>query len=246
VTATLGSAAAAWLGYKPASFDRLAAVEGDQVLDVGCGTGEDARALAGRLPGVAVIGIDASEDRIREARASTLGVPRPVDFRVADVYALPFEDGTVDACRADRVFHHLGDPARALREMVRVTRAGGRVVVCDTDYDSLVVAAPDPGLTRRILAHHADRMESGRVGRQLPALFRAAGLAEVRVDGYAAVATEYDEEVLKLRDKAERAAGAGAVTAAEAAAWVAGLIAAAEAGRFLCAQLVLTVCGRKA
>jgi ubiquinone/menaquinone biosynthesis C-methylase UbiE len=234
-----------WLGYKVQSFALLALSEGDQVLDVGCGTGADARAIAGRLAGVSVMGVDRSDEKIREARALTLGLPRPVDFRVGDAHALGFEDETFDACRADRVFHHLTDPPRALGEMVRVARPGGRVVVSDTDYDSLVVEAPDVLLTRRILAHHTERMESGRIGRRLPGLLRAAGLEAVTVTPYAAVATAYDEEVLKLRDKADRASQAGAITPAEALAWVESLTASDRAGRFVCAQIVLTVSGRK-
>lgn len=242
----MGTAAAAWLGYKTRSFELLLLAEGDQVLDVGCGLGEDVRAIAGLVRGVSVVGIDASEDKIRDASAQTLGLPRPVDFRVGDAYALPFEDATFDACRADRVFHHLVDPEKALAEMARVTRAGGRIAVSDTDYDSLVVEAVDRELTHRILQHHADRMECGRVGRKLPGLFLDAGLRSIAVTPYAAVATEYDEEVLKLRDKADRAAASGAVTRSDAARWVESLIEAARTGRFVCAQVVLTVSGRKA
>jgi ubiquinone/menaquinone biosynthesis C-methylase UbiE len=242
----VGTAAAAWLGYKTRSFELLLLAEGDQVLDVGCGLGEDVRAIAGLVRGVSVVGIDASEDKIREASAETLGLPRPVDFRVGDAYGLPFEGETFDACRADRVFHHLVDPQKALAEMARVTRPGGRIAVSDTDYDSLVVEAVDRELTRRILQHHADRMECGRVGRKLPGLFLDAGLTMVTVTPYAAVATEYDEEVLKLRDKADRAAAEGVVARADAERWVEGLVEAAGGGRFVCAQLVLTVSGRKA
>ena len=242
----MGTVEAAWLGYKARSVELLALTEGDHVLDVGCGVGEDVRDIAGRVRGVSVVGIDVTEDKIRDARAQTLGLPRPVDFRVGDVYALPFEDATFDACRADRVFHHLVDPRKALAEMARVTRSGGRVAVSDTDYDSLIVEAADRELTRRILEHHADRMESGRVGRTLPGLFLDEGLVSVSVTPYAALATQYDEEVLKLRDKADRAAAAGVITRADAARWVEGLVEADRARRFVCAQLVLTVCGRKA
>ena len=234
-----------WLGYKGRSFELLALADGDQVLDVGCGTGGDARAIAGLFPGVSVLGVDASEDKIREAQTQSLGLPRPVDFRVGDAYALSFDDDTFDACRADRVFHHLVDPPRALAEMTRVTRSGGRVAISDTDYDTLVVEAPDLSLTRRILAHHVERMESGRIGRQLPGLLRDAGLSAVAVTPYAAFAIEYDEEVLKLRDKADRAAQAGAITPADAARWVESLADAVRTGRFVCVQIVLTVSGRK-
>src|SRR5262249_55412708 len=105
---------------------------------------------------------------------------------------------------------------------------------------------PDLDLTRRILAHHAERMESGRVGRRLRGLFLDAGLTSIKVSPYAAVSTDYDEEVLKLRDKAERAAAAGAITPADASRRGTSPVEADRAGRFVCAQVVLTVSGRQA
>jgi ubiquinone/menaquinone biosynthesis C-methylase UbiE len=239
------SATEVWKGYKPASYRRLALVEGDQVLDVGCGTGDDARALAGLVPGVAVVGVDLDAARVADATRLSLGLPRPVEFRVADAFRLPFEDDAFDACRADKVFHHLLDPPKALAEMVRVTQPSGRVVVSDVDYDTLVVAAPDVALTGRIVRYHADRMESGRAGRWLPAWFRDAGLIDLGVDAYTAVITEFDDELLHLADKAERAREAQVVSAEDARAWLDSLTAAARTGRFLCALTVFTVSGRR-
>ena len=242
----VGTAAAAWLGYKARSFELLVLTEGDHVLDVGCGVGEDVRAIAGLVRGSVggryrrERGQDPRRPRPDPGAAAARGLPRRGRLRPSvrgrDVRCLPGRSRLPPP----------GGPAKALAEMARVTRAGGRIAVSDTDYDSLVVEAVDPELTRRILQHHADRMECGRVGRKLPGLFLDAGLASVAVTPYAAVATEYDEEVLKLRDKADRAAAAGAITRADAARWVKSLVEAARAGRFVCAQLVLTVCGRKA
>jgi ubiquinone/menaquinone biosynthesis C-methylase UbiE len=234
----------AWRGYKPRSFELLALSEGDHVLDVGCGTGEDARVLAETTRGVSVVGVD-TEEKVREAQRLTLGIPRPVEFRVGDAHHLEFEDGTFDACRADKVFHHLDDPRKALAEMVRVARPGGRIVVSDTDYETLIVDAPDRGLTRRILNAFCDSL-GGWIGRRLPALFTDAGLARVEVVPYTAVVAEYDEEVVRLRDKAERAREAGAVSDAEAGAWLASIEEAAGAGRFFCALTIFTVRGWKA
>lgn len=241
----MASAREAWHGYKARSFALLELVEGDQVLDVGCGTGEDARELARLASGVSVVGVDTSAARIAEAQTRTLGIPRPVEFRVGDAYRLEFEDQTFDACRADKVFHHLDDPRKALSEMTRVARPGARVVVSDTDYDTLITDAPDPILTCRIVTHHAGRMPSGRIGRRLPALFREAGLAGVEVVPYTAIVTEYDEEVLKLREKAEHAAEAGVISTSDAAGWVATLEEADRAGRFFCALTLFTVRGLK-
>jgi SAM-dependent methyltransferase len=234
------TAADAWCGYKHESFALLAPSEGDQVLDVGCGTGADVRALANLAPGVSVVGLDANAARIAEAQAATLGLARPIEFRVGDAHRLPFEDDAFDACRADKVLHHVADPAKVLAEMARVTRPGGRVAVSDADYETLVVAAPGRALTRRILNHFADGLPHGWIGRGLPGLFRDVGLQAPAVHPYVAVVTEYDDDVLRLRDKAE-----AAVPPAEAAAWLASLAALDRAGRFFCALTLLTVVGRK-
>jgi ubiquinone/menaquinone biosynthesis C-methylase UbiE len=237
---TRPTAAEAWRGYKPASFALLELGEGDHVLDVGCGTGADVRGLAGLVPGVSVVGLDANDRRVVEAQAAALGLPRPIEFRVGDAHRLPFEDDRFDACRADKVLHHVADPARVLAEMTRVVRPGGRVVVSDADYETLVVTAPDRALTRRILHHFADGLPHGWIGRELRGLFRDAGIEDVAVHPFVAVVTEYDEDVLRLSEKAE-----AAVSPAEAAAWLASLDALDRAGRFFCALTVLTVVGRK-
>jgi SAM-dependent methyltransferase len=238
-------AAEAWSGYKPASFALLALETGDAVLDVGCGTGDDARAIALLVPGVAVVGIDADATKVAEAERLTLGIPRPVEFRVGDAREIELEAETFDACRADKVFHHLDDPAKVLAEMVRVTRPGGRVVVSDADYDTLLVDAPDEVVTRRILDAFRDRLPNPRIGRRLPALFADAGLTGISVAPYTAVVTADDETVLGLREKAAAAVAAGAVTSSEVHAWIAGLEAADRAGRFFCAVTVFTAGGRK-
>lgn len=241
----MSAAAEAWRAYKPRSFELLALEAGDHVLDVGCGTGEDACALAGLWPGVAVLGIDASETKIAEALARTLGIPRPVEFRVGDAHRLDFEDATFDACRADKVFHHLDEPGKAFAEMVRVARPGGRVVVSDADYETLVVDAPDRALTRRILNGFCDGLPHGWLGRRLPGFYADAGLAEIAVVPATAVVLSYDEDVLHLAEKAEDACRAGVIAPAEAARWRAGLAEADRAGRFFCAVTVFTVSGRK-
>jgi len=104
-----------------------------RVADIGTGTGVLALELA-RL-GLDVVGIDRSEAMLETARqkwnleaASARG---SIELRAGDAHALPLADASVDAAFAHMVLHSLEDPERAVREMARVVRPGGRVVLVD-------------------------------------------------------------------------------------------------------------------
>ncbi len=107
---------------------------GDSALDVACGTGDLALALAGRVsPGGEVLGCDFSEamlDRARTKAAARDGGAR-VRFEWADAMALPYDDDTFDAATVGFGARNFEDLARGLREMARVVRPGGRVVVLE-------------------------------------------------------------------------------------------------------------------
>jgi demethylmenaquinone methyltransferase/2-methoxy-6-polyprenyl-1,4-benzoquinol methylase len=105
---------------------------GAQVLDVATGTGDLAFELAHAvLPGGSVIGIDFSEPMLGHARrkASARGVP--VAFERADALRLPYEDNRFDAVTCGFGLRNFEDRAVGLREMVRVLRPGGRVVILE-------------------------------------------------------------------------------------------------------------------
>jgi ubiquinone/menaquinone biosynthesis C-methylase UbiE len=102
----------------------------DRVLDVACGPGLVACAVA---PAVReVVGLDLTPAMIEEARRQqqARGV-RNVAWQVGDVTELPYPDCAFSVVLSRYAFHHLIDPAEALREMARVCRPGGRVVVAD-------------------------------------------------------------------------------------------------------------------
>lgn len=119
------------------------------MLDVGCGAGEVCVELAGMVaPSGRVVGIDPSDAMLGAARR-TADASRPsIELHVGSIYALPFPDGTFDAVRAERVFQHLEDPDAGLREMLRVTRAGGRVMVIDADHGQHGIALDDSSQRR--------------------------------------------------------------------------------------------------
>lgn len=121
----------AMFGEWPPRLADAAGVESAQrVLDVGCGTGVLARELATRLaPGGSVVGLDPNEGMLRVASRIEDGI----EWRPGRAEALPFEDGAFDAVLSQFALMFFEDPADALREMARVTRPGGRIVVAVWD-----------------------------------------------------------------------------------------------------------------
>jgi SAM-dependent methyltransferase len=100
---------------------------GQAVLDVGCGTGIVARTAADRLAGSGrVVGLDLNEAMLAVARR----VRPDLAWRQGDVAALPFADGTFDAVLCQMALMFFPDRTAALREMARVARPGGTVVLC--------------------------------------------------------------------------------------------------------------------
>jgi ubiquinone/menaquinone biosynthesis C-methylase UbiE/DNA-binding transcriptional ArsR family regulator len=98
------------------------------VGDLGCGTGQVSELLA---PHVArVVAVDGSTDMVQAARKRLKGLHQ-VDVRRGDMEALPIDEGQLDVAMTALVLHHVPEPARALAEMHRVVKPGGRVLIVD-------------------------------------------------------------------------------------------------------------------
>ena len=98
------------------------------VGDLGCGTGQVSAALA---PFVArVVGVDGSAAMLQSAKRRLAGFNN-VDLRRGDLEALPVDDGRLDAATLMLVLHHVPEPDRALGEVFRVLKPGGRVLIVD-------------------------------------------------------------------------------------------------------------------
>src|SRR3954469_6979431 len=219
---------------KRQSYDLLGASPGLRVLDVGCGLGEDAAALAGLVaPGGAVVGVDGSRAMIEQARGRHGGV-EGLSFEVADAAALPFDDASFDACRVDRVLQHITDPAPAVREMARVLRPGGVLVAFDNDWETLTVDSADRALTRTVLNAWCDRFPSGWIGRRLVPLFLQAGLLDVVTYPKTLVLREAGvaDRIFSLLSTAERLAEARLISRRDANRWSDALRTADAQGRF--------------
>lgn len=240
------SADESFQAYKRHTFALLDLQPGRHVLDVGCGTGEDSRAMARLVaPGGRVVGVDGSQAMIAAARQRCEDGDLPLEFLTGDAHHLAFADDSFDASRADRIFMHLEAPARALGEMIRVTRPGGRVLVYEVDFETITVDLPDRARTRKVIQTWCDGFRNGWLGRHVPELFRAAGLHEVHITP----ATLWLRYPLAMQligpGTVERACAAGLLSEVEGAEWLRQLQAKYEAGLLFCTMTGFIVIGRK-
>jgi SAM-dependent methyltransferase len=162
---------------------------GMRLLDVGCGPGSITLDLARVVAPGEVVGIDAVEAPLVEARdsAAAAGVAN-VSFRVADGMALPFDAGTFDVVHAHQVLQHVPDPVGMLREMRRVARPGGSVAARDSDYAAFTWYPAVPELDDWLgLYQRVARASGGEpdAGRRLLAWAHAAGFEDVTSDASA-------------------------------------------------------------
>ena len=212
--------------YKADAFADLGLTEGETVLDAGCGTGEDALSLADIVGSNGkVVGLDFHESSIEEANRHSRGSGYAVEFIHGDIYDIPFPANEFDASRADRVFQHLDEPERALRELMRVTKSGGRIQVGDPDWGTLIVDTDNGDILKRILAFRAEQSLQTPGdwwrGRQLRALFSQAGMQNPDVRPGAASITDYDlaDYLLYISYSARTAYEGGAISAEELQTW---------------------------
>jgi demethylmenaquinone methyltransferase/2-methoxy-6-polyprenyl-1,4-benzoquinol methylase len=167
------------------------ATAGDRVLDLAAGTGTSARAIA--AAGAACVACDFSLGMLR------VGVRRPggepLSFVAGDALRLPFHDGAFDAVTISFGLRNVASTGAALAEMRRVTRPGGRLVICEFGHlpapplDRLygwALAAALPAVARVLspnaaaYAYLAESIKAWPDGDQLADLIRAAGWTAVR------------------------------------------------------------------
>ncbi len=157
--------------------------EGTRLLDVGCGPGTITAGLARYVGTGHVLGIDAAEAVLADARDQARRAGQDnVAFEVGDVGHLGFTDGSFDVVHAHQVLQHLPDPVAALAEMRRVCRPRGVVAARDGDYGAMSWFPDDPELHEwRALYERVARHVGGEPhgGRFLPSWSRRAGFSDI-------------------------------------------------------------------
>ena len=170
------------------SLERLGLGGTERILEVGSGLGQFARAMAKRVPNGKVLGIERSPEQLAEAirLAREAGEEQYVEFRRGDALDLPLrasEAGSFDLVHARFLLEHLNDPLKAVQQMMRAVRPGGRLILEDDDHDTLRMWPEPPGFQPLWVAYMRtyDRLGNDPfVGRRLISLLHQAGAIELR------------------------------------------------------------------
>ena len=209
--------------YKKRMLDELGIRPGHTVLDLGCGPGTDLSALAeAATASGTVIGIDHDQAAV-DAAGDRTAKQSTVTVRLGDIHDLALPDRTADRARTDRVLQHLADPVLALREVHRVLRPGGRLVMGEPDWDTLTVDHPDSGLSRTYTQYVTDKViRNARIGRQLARLAAGAGFTVPAVIPVTPVFRDAQaaDKILGLERTTQRAVAAGYLTEEAARRWL--------------------------
>ncbi len=193
---------------------------GERVLDIGSGPGFLAAEMAAEVgPDGRVHGVDPSESMLASARRRDAP---PVEYGTGDALALPFPDEHFDVVVCTQVYEYVEDVAAALAEARRVLRIGGRLLVLDTDWDSIVWHSGDRERMERVLAAWNEHLADPYLPRRLPALLRAAGLGPTESAIIPILNVGADRDTFSVgmsRLVGSYVAGRGEVSAADVIAW---------------------------
>jgi ubiquinone/menaquinone biosynthesis C-methylase UbiE len=170
----------------------LAPMAGERALDIGCGPGLTSLAL-GQAVGDSgqVLAVDMAEPMLNLARRRCAAWPQ-VRFQNLDVTHLPLADQCFDMALATQVYEYVPDITQALRELARVLRPGGRVLLVDTDWESAVWASRDDARMRRVLEVWGQHIPWPQLPRSLMQSMRQAGFQNVQVEVMPLLNTRFD------------------------------------------------------
>jgi len=166
---------------------------GERILDIGTGTGHLAFDIAVETGGAnELIGVDISEDMLAIARERCADYPA-VKFEIGSVYDLPFPNESFDVANSVQVFEYLDDVPKALAEAYRILKPGGRLLIRDTDWRTLLWRSADSMRMERILAAWDLHLEDPYLPQTLSLHMKEAGFEVRQVEPFVTLETQIDE-----------------------------------------------------
>ena len=175
---------------------------GERGVDVGAGPGFLACEVAHRVGDdgwIAAVDPSASMLLAARRRAEEEGVPGRMALLRGDAQGLPLADGRFDFVVSTQVFEYVPDVGGALGEAYRVLRRGGRLVVLDTDWGTLVWHSDDPSRMDRVARAWSGHLVHNHLPRRLPALLRDTGFEVEAVSAVPIVNWRHDPDTYSYR-----------------------------------------------
>jgi len=213
------------VAQRRATLRALALQPGERVLDIGAGPGLLAAEMAEAVgQSGRVIGLEISDSMLTlgRRRCADPSIRERVAFVKADAVALPFADGAFDVAVSTQVYEYVADLKVAFAELHRVLRPGGRVLIIDTDWDSIVWSAADQERMQRLLTAWTTRFADPHLPRTLASQLQAAGLQMQRREVLVLFNPEYDPDTFSVANgeiMADFAVAQHAMTRDEAQSW---------------------------
>jgi arsenite methyltransferase len=216
----------------------LALQPGERVLDIGSGPGLLVAEMAKVVgPSGRVTGLEISDSMLALGRRRCAGtsIRDRVGFVKADAVALPFPDGMFDVAVSTQVYEYVADLKAAFAELHRVLRPGGRALIIDTDWDSIVWNAANQNRMQRLLTAWTKRFADPYLPRTLTRQLEDAGLQVRHRDVLVLFNPEYDLDTFSVANgeiMADFAVAQHAMTPDEAQSWIQDLQGLGQEGQY--------------
>lgn len=181
-------------------FDKiLPDFQPNKILEIGSGTGHLLNVCDSKLTSskAEFFGVDLSEYLVNNA---TKRFPT-YNFATANGSDLPYPAENFDLVYSATVLGHVPQPLDILKEMVRVTKKGGKIAVLDQDFETAVLYPGDKELTRSVLNAAADYWCDGWIGRHLPTMLKNEGLTDIKVEAFVRIDRNFEPSFFsRIRD----------------------------------------------
>jgi arsenite methyltransferase len=225
------------------TIELMAPLPGERILDVGCGPGLLALELSVVVGDTGkVLGIDSSPSMIELAKQRCADLDNVV-LAQGDATDLAIDDNSMDVVCCTQVLLYVAEYEKALSEMFRVLKPGGRVLVLETDWRSTVLHSNDEVLTEKVIEAWDKAVPSPRLPARLGRALRSAGFDAIGVDAIPNISTTCEKgsfSMTMMEQCALSACEQGTISKEKGREWIADLVALGENHEyFLCVNRFL-------
>lgn len=166
---------------------------GKKILEIGCGNGYDAIALAMKNPLCHITGIDINNDLIKASKQNAAASQcKNVEFIVSNAEKMPFSANSFDIIRAERVFQHLNNVPDVMTEIDRVLKPKGTISIIETDWPGMDIFIEDYHIEKKIIKALCENvLVNGNASRKIISYLKQVNISKVAVEVSPLIMTDY-------------------------------------------------------